>query len=76
MSGNADTNYLIIKDCKARVLGDEVWKASDDYGLFHITPTRKILDRSIFCRLRFLRFIHQSQNAVGRADTQYISGIS
>ena len=41
---NADTIYLIIKDSKARVLDDKVWKASDDYGLFHITPTRKILD--------------------------------
>jgi hypothetical protein len=53
MSGNADTIYLIIKDCKARVLGDEVWKASDDYGLFHFTPTRKILDRSIFADCAF-----------------------
>lgn len=41
-------NYLIVDDCKETVLNDEVWKDSIDYGLFHLTPERRILDREIF----------------------------
>ena len=50
-------NYLIIKDCRKSVLDDEVWKDSIDYGLFHITPERRILDKNVFADCYFFNLI-------------------
>lgn len=40
-------NMIIITDCKTALSG-EVWKATDDYSLFHITPVRRLTQKRIF----------------------------
>lgn len=53
MGDDADSNYLIVRDCKERILSQDVWEDSDDYGLFHLTPKREIRDKSMFADCSF-----------------------
>jgi hypothetical protein len=41
-------NIIAVTNCKAAVLKGEVWKATDDYSLFHITPERTLGDKDLF----------------------------
>ena len=40
-------NKVIVTDCKATVLKADVWRATDDYSLFHITPVRTLGNREV-----------------------------
>lgn len=39
---------LLIVDAKEGIVGDEVWKSTDDCSLFHLTPKRTMNQRGLF----------------------------
>lgn len=65
MKADAEKTYLIVQDCKERVLRDNRWEASDDYSLFHLTTSRTVRDVGLFADCTFVNIFVDHRTAWG-----------